>query len=161
MVRQRAGSRPGSQERSDLDIVYFKVLPMMVEITTAVDEIELGRLILAATSILRMRERVSDVHKRTDHNQAEIVEALRAAGASVTSLAGVGCGCPDLIVGYQEHNLLMEVKNPNGRGQLTPMEEAWIKAWRGQVAVVFSIRDALSILEDLLIHDKETFGKDR
>ena len=38
---------------------------------------------------------------RTDSNHEEIVKALRAVGATVQSLAGVGHGVPDLLVGYQ------------------------------------------------------------
>lgn len=38
---------------------------------------------------------------RTDANQAEIVAALRTRGALVQSLAGVGAGVPDLLVGWR------------------------------------------------------------
>jgi Holliday junction resolvase len=43
----------------------------------------------------------------------QIVTALRAAGATVQSLAGVGKGTPDLLVGYKGQTLLMEVKDGN------------------------------------------------
>ena len=87
------------------------------------------------------------VAKRTDHNQAEIVQALRAIGATVTSLAGVGCGCPDLLVGWRDHNFLMEIKNLEGRGdRMTVAEIAWIEAWHGQVAIVYNEQDALSVV---------------
>lgn len=38
---------------------------------------------------------------RTDANQTAIVEALRKCGASVQSLAAVGKGVPDLLVGLR------------------------------------------------------------
>ena len=38
---------------------------------------------------------------RIDRNQPEIVKALRQVGAHVTSLAAVGDGVPDLLVGFQ------------------------------------------------------------
>ncbi|NJD58546.1 MAG: hypothetical protein FIA98_04005 [Anaerolineae bacterium] len=84
---------------------------------------------------------------RPDANQAEIVIALRAAGASVHILAGVGCGCPDILIGWHNHNLLMEIKIPAGRGnRLTEAEIIWISAWQGQVAIVNSIDEALAVL---------------
>ena len=50
---------------------------------------------------------------RTDGNQAEVVAALQAYGASVQSLAGVGKGCPDLLVGFRGVTYLLEVKDEN------------------------------------------------
>jgi hypothetical protein len=85
---------------------------------------------------------------RRDANQSVIVTALRDAGASVTILAGVGCGCPDLLVGFRDRNYLLEVKNPAGRGdQLTAAETAWILGWRGQVGIIHNISEALAVLE--------------
>ena len=37
---------------------------------------------------------------KTDANHADIVDALRRVGASVVSLASVGNGVPDLLVGF-------------------------------------------------------------
>jgi hypothetical protein len=65
--------------------------------------------------------------RRVDSNQVLIVAALRARGASVTILSSVGGGCPDLLCGFHERNILFECKNLGGRGdRLTPSEEAWI-----------------------------------
>ena len=47
---------------------------------------------------------------RTDANHAAVVRALRQVGASVLDLSRVGQGCPDLLVGYQGKNFLVEVK---------------------------------------------------
>ena len=52
---------------------------------------------------------------RVDANQAEIVAAFRAAGATVLHLHSIGHGCPDLLVGYQGRNLLVEVKTADGK----------------------------------------------
>ncbi|MDD4986141.1 MAG: hypothetical protein PHQ43_10210 [Dehalococcoidales bacterium] len=79
--------------------------------------------------------------KRTDANQAEIMAALRKVGASVQSLHEVGRGCPDLVVGYHGHNYLMEVKMPFQI--LNAAEEAWHVKWKGQVAVVYGVKEAL------------------
>jgi Holliday junction resolvase len=65
---------------------------------------------------------------KVDANQSSIVAALRAAGATVTILAGVGAGCPDLLAGFQDHNYLFEVKNLEGRGdRLTDAQREWIR----------------------------------
>jgi len=84
---------------------------------------------------------------RTDSNQAAIIRALRETGASVCSLASVGSGCPDLLVGWAGINLLLEVKNMAGRGmRFTPAEREFMDAWRGRVHVVTSVIEALDVL---------------
>jgi len=84
---------------------------------------------------------------KIDDNQKEIVAALGAAGCSVDSLAAVGGGVPDLLVGLRGHTYLLEVKDgrkvPSAR-QLTPAQKKWIPAWRGRpVAVVKNTKEAL------------------
>lgn len=85
---------------------------------------------------------------RRDDNHAEVVAALRAAGASVEDLADVGGGCPDLLVGIRHVTYLLEVKDgtkPPSKRNLTPYEAAWHMRWRGRpVAVVESVEDALA-----------------
>ena len=84
-----------------------------------------------------------------DANQAEIVSMLRTVGCSVQPLHRVGQGCPDLLVGYQGQNLLMEVKDgqkPPSARKLTPPEAAWHETWRGQVVTVSSVREALEAI---------------
>jgi len=86
---------------------------------------------------------------RIDANQPEIVKALRAVGASVQSLADMGRGVPDLLVGWRGLNLLFEVKDgakPPSARRLTPDEERWHRGWRGQVVVVEDPRSALAAL---------------
>jgi hypothetical protein len=87
---------------------------------------------------------------KVDRNQAEIVAALRAAGASVQSLAAIGAGCPDLLVGFRGKNMLMEVKDglkpPSGR-MLKPDQVEWHIGWRGHAQVVNSADEALAMLE--------------
>lgn len=86
---------------------------------------------------------------KVDDNQSEIVAALRAAGCSVTSLASIGKGCPDIVVGRAGVNYLLEIKDgkkPPSKRKLTPDEHMWHESWRGQVAVVHSVEDALRIV---------------
>lgn len=81
---------------------------------------------------------------RVDKNQTEIVEALRAIGASVQSLATVGKGVPDLLVGYRGQNWLLEVKGKNG--VLTAPQITWHAEWRGRVYVVRDAGDAIVLI---------------
>lgn len=92
---------------------------------------------------------------RIDANQPEIVAALRKAGATVTSLAAVGQGVPDLLVGWQSRTgdrelVLMEVKDgakPPSRRRLTEDQQEWHAEWRGRpVAIVESVEDALAVI---------------
>jgi Holliday junction resolvase len=82
---------------------------------------------------------------KVDANQAEIVEALRKRGASVQSLAAVGKGVPDLLVGYAGHTFLLEVKGANGK--LTDDQKIWHAGWNGQVAIVRTVKEALRVLK--------------
>lgn len=83
---------------------------------------------------------------RVDANHTEIVAALRAAGCSVSSIASVGGGLPDLVVGRAGMNYLLEVKDgaksPSAR-RLTGDELVWHENWRGSVETVYSVQDAL------------------
>jgi hypothetical protein len=78
---------------------------------------------------------------RIDSTHNAIVCALRDMGASVTSLAAVGLGVPDLVVGWRRENFLLEVKSE--KGQLNPYQKAFHRMWNGQVAVVRTPDDAL------------------
>lgn len=82
---------------------------------------------------------------KVDTNQGDIVRALRRAGASVQSLASVGKGVPDLLVGIRGEVYLLEVKQP--KGELTPDQRLWHCAWRGRpVTVVYTPVDALETI---------------
>lgn len=87
---------------------------------------------------------------RVDTNQADIVEALRKAGARVQDTSRLGGGYPDLTVGYRGQTLLMEVKRPGGsiEKKLTEQQREWISRWcGGKVWLVSSVDEALSALE--------------
>ena len=85
---------------------------------------------------------------RTDANHTPVIEALRGIGAFVQSLAAIGCGCPDLLVGYRGRWVLMEIKDgeqiPSKR-DLTDDEKRWHKSAErggGQIVIVYSADDA-------------------
>lgn len=92
---------------------------------------------------------------KIDANQPDIVAALRMIGCSVQSMAGIGDGCPDLLVGFKGKffpmNLCMEVKDgakvPSAQ-QLTKAEAEWFDTWRGQKIVVRSVAEALAVVQE-------------
>lgn len=83
-----------------------------------------------------------------DANEPEIVEGLRAIGATVCPL-NVPC---DLLVGYRSLNYLLEVKLPlgprggHGGSVLTDDQREFAQTWRGQFNVVRSLHEALEII---------------
>ncbi len=85
-----------------------------------------------------------------DATQDAIVAALKEAGATVQDLSRIATpGVPDLLVGYQGQNYLIEVKPEEGTKKqlsLRPSQEKWHAAWLGQVAVAHSPQDALAII---------------
>lgn len=86
---------------------------------------------------------------KVDRNQVEIVAALRAVGASVAPCHAVGAGFPDLVVGYQGNNWLIEVKDPlqsKHRHELTPAQVEFHAAWREQIAKVFTVKETLTVI---------------
>jgi Holliday junction resolvase len=85
------------------------------------------------------------VAAKIDANQEQVVLALRAVGASVQTLAAVGKGVPDLLVGYQGKTLLLEVKDgrkPPSARKLTEDQLKWHGAWRGGPLAVVDGPDA-------------------
>lgn len=87
---------------------------------------------------------------KVDANQPAIMAALRQAGATVYSLAAVGDGMPDLLVGYAGKTALCEVKDgskPPSARQLTPDQQRWHQTWQGgTLAVVPDVEAALRVL---------------
>lgn len=86
---------------------------------------------------------------KIDANQSHIVTTLRAVGATVQSLAAVGNGVPDLLVGFRGMNYLMEVKDgskPPSARRLTKDQMIWHKAWNGGVVVVTNETEALNAI---------------
>lgn len=83
---------------------------------------------------------------RRDDNEAEIVAALRKAGAYVRYLDHP---C-DLLVGYQNRTVLFEVKDgakPPSARKLTPLEQKFHDEWTGgELYVIMSVKDALDVL---------------
>ena len=83
--------------------------------------------------------------KKIDNLQREVVNALRKIGASVTILSGVGKGVPDLLVGFRGVNFLIEVKSRK-TAKLTPDQVEFFHTWMGQVAVIYSVEEAIALV---------------
>lgn len=88
---------------------------------------------------------------RTDANHAEIVAALRAAGAAVQSLASVGEGVPDLLVAFRGAWYVIEAKDgkkSSSRKRLTAAEKAWHEKFGACAAVHTAecVDEALTII---------------
>ncbi len=84
--------------------------------------------------------------RNIDRSQPAIVEALRAVGAEVESLARYGMSC-DLLVQKGGRLWLMEVKNeddPPSRQKLTDREVQFAR--RFPVALVRSPAEALAVI---------------
>ena len=81
---------------------------------------------------------------RVDANQKSIVDALRAEGLSVCSLAGLGNGVPDLLIGANGRTFLAEIKDgekcPSHR-TLTPDQVQWIERWTGSEVRILTDTD--------------------
>ena len=89
---------------------------------------------------------------RVDSNQAVIVAAFRNLGCGVFPLHQVGRGFPNLTVGCNGLNLLIEVKDglkfPSAR-RLIADEQRFIEAWSGQIHIVSSVAEVRLIVEGI------------
>lgn len=92
------------------------------------------------------------LRSRTDRNQGEIVKTFRSLGCSVQHLHTIGKGCPDVLIGYQGINLLVEIKDgtlkPSAK-KLTVDEQKWHETWLGQVYVVDSSDSAIALINNV------------
>ena len=87
---------------------------------------------------------------RRDENEKEIVEALRAVGATVY-LLNEPC---DLLVGYHNQTILMELKNPNsqyGKKGFNANQKHFAENWKGgPFCLVDSVDSALRMLKIMI-----------
>lgn len=87
---------------------------------------------------------------KVDDNQPEIVSALRAVGARVECLHGVGGGVTDLLVLFQGDLFLLEVKDgskPPSDRKLTPAQAVWHRKFANpNLHVVCNVDEALAAI---------------
>jgi len=87
---------------------------------------------------------------RVDGNQKQVVQNLRKCGYSVLILSNVGKGCPDLLVGHNGLNLLVELKDPDqppSKRVLTTDEVKFFETWRGKAIVAENLEDIIKEIE--------------
>jgi len=86
---------------------------------------------------------------KTDSNQTEIVCGLKKLGISVFSIASLGNGHPDIVVGHKGKNFLFEIKNgnkPPSQRKLTDMEIIYFETWGGQVNIAMNLDEVLKVI---------------
>lgn len=86
---------------------------------------------------------------RVDAIQKDVVDALRAIGASVQHLHTVGDGCTDILVGYRGVNYLIEIKDgnkPPSERRLTPDQRCWHARWQGEAVIAISADEAVNYI---------------
>ena len=81
---------------------------------------------------------------KVDQSQEEIVLCLRLIGASVQSLAAIGKGCPDLLIGYKGAWYVAECKTGE-KAEFTPDQLQWALDAKGSPPLRFnSAGDAMA-----------------
>lgn len=95
---------------------------------------------------------------RVDVNQVDVVDALRAVGCFVQSLAAIGKGCPDLLVAIPARGgrqptparwIVIEVKDgslPSSARRLTGPQKAWHREAVAPVHIANNVDEALMIV---------------
>ena len=85
---------------------------------------------------------------RVDTNQGVIVDALVSTGWSVLSLAALGGGVHDLLIGRPGIAVLVEVKNGDNipsKRKLTPEQVEFHATWKGPQDMCTSVAEALRL----------------
>ena len=86
--------------------------------------------------------------KSRDANEPEIIAALEAIGCSVARLDTPA----DLLVGRGAKNILLEVKMPGKENRKDQEDQRKAReAWRGQIAVVTSVEEAIDTITRLTV----------
>lgn len=86
---------------------------------------------------------------RVDANQRLLVELWIRLGATVQILSTVGGGCPDVLVGYNGLNALVEIKDGSkvpSKQKLNLLQIEFHQAWRGHVCVVRDEHEAAQLI---------------
>ena len=81
---------------------------------------------------------------RVDKNQQQIVSALRKLGCSVAITSDVGVGFPDLVIGLNGVNFMVELKSEGGK--LRESQVKFHKKWQGQIATCWNLEEVLKVI---------------
>lgn len=90
--------------------------------------------------------------RKKDNNQSQIEEELRAKGFSVFSIHIVGENVPDIVVGRDGLNMLIEIKS--GRNKLRSGQSEFFKTWSGHVIVARTTQEIVDGFEQYLKYMK-------
>ena len=82
---------------------------------------------------------------KTDIIQKQCVEAAKKLGASVVSLASIGGGCPDLLVGFRGKNFLLELKS-TPKASITKDQKIFHEVFEGSIKVIYSVDELIETL---------------
>lgn len=83
---------------------------------------------------------------KADDNQPQIVKAFRQSGFSVAHTHTIGKGFPDIIVGRNGINTLVEIKDGakvKSQKQLTADEKEFHEVWRGTIIIIESVEQVI------------------
>lgn len=98
-----------------------------------------------------MSKRPPAYARKRDANHNEIVSAARLleyAGMVVVETDKLGHGAPDCICKWRDNSLLLvEIKTPDKRDNLTPDEVKWRDAFRDDYCVVTSVDELFDALD--------------
>ncbi len=87
---------------------------------------------------------------RVDSNQKEIVNFIRKYGGTVLIISQLK-NCFDILVGYNDFNIIMEIKDGNltpSKRKLTEGEEKFKDTWKGgEYHIVKNINEVEQILK--------------
>jgi Holliday junction resolvase len=87
--------------------------------------------------------------KKTDLIQKDVVKKLRSMGATVVDLSAVGKGMTDLLVGFDNQTILLEVKSGADK-KFTPQQIKFFATWTGgMLARVNSVQEAEDLLQSI------------
>ena len=96
---------------------------------------------------------------RTDRNQAEVIRALEKLGATVEPIRSIRPGVPDLLVGFQGRNYLIEVKTPK-TGRLSEAQKFWRDGWKGSKPFVIKTTDDVILWLSLIREARRVLEKE-
>lgn len=91
-------------------------------------------------------------HGRTDANQSAIVTLFREMGCSVWVTSSAGNGAPDIVIGANGKNVLVEIKDGSKAPfahRLTMAEQKFHDEWRGDIRIIKTEMEALQLIKSL------------
>ena len=87
--------------------------------------------------------------KRVDLNHQEIVKTLRSLGASVYDSSRSGQGFPDLVLGYKNQTVLVEIKSGENK-KFTTAQLKFMADWKGSAVVrINDVEGAIRLIKML------------